>query len=146
MITGALHKWIGKNNIHDELSLYSFSWLYGATVQKEGLVFEKGGSFFFSAYNADFLKRIIQGIKSNPEINDRLNIRKIIIQEDPEFGEEHTFYAASPILVKRNIEKNDIHFTYDQIESDVYMTETIKRKLKAAGLSEENISVKFDHK
>lgn len=29
ILTGAIHKWIGKNEIHDELSLYSFSWLNG---------------------------------------------------------------------------------------------------------------------
>lgn len=26
-LTGALHKWLGENEVHDELSLYSFGWL-----------------------------------------------------------------------------------------------------------------------
>ncbi len=144
MLTGALHKWLGKNNIHDELSLCSFSWLSGATALKQGLVFDKGASFFISGFEPEALKKIIKGIKSEPEIDNGLIVNEIILQETPGFLNEQIFYAASPILVKRNINHKDVHFTYDQIECDAYMTETIKRKLKFAGLPENKISIKFD--
>lgn len=26
-LTGAIHKWLGKNDLHDKISLYSFGWL-----------------------------------------------------------------------------------------------------------------------
>ena len=29
-LTGTLHKWLGQNDLHDKISLYSFSWLRGS--------------------------------------------------------------------------------------------------------------------
>ena len=33
MLTGALHHWLGWNEAHDDLSLYSFGWLQGGKVR-----------------------------------------------------------------------------------------------------------------
>ena len=38
-LIGSFHKWMGWNEIHDEISLYSLSWLQGGKMNKDGLVF-----------------------------------------------------------------------------------------------------------
>ncbi len=41
LLTGVVHKWLGWNQEHGDLSLYSFSRLEGARTAKDGLLFEK---------------------------------------------------------------------------------------------------------
>jgi CRISPR/Cas system endoribonuclease Cas6 (RAMP superfamily) len=33
-LTGAFHKWLGANDLHDRLSLYSLSWLYEGRARR----------------------------------------------------------------------------------------------------------------
>lgn len=39
ILTGVFHKWIGQNEIHNKISLYSFSWLSGGPLTKMVLPF-----------------------------------------------------------------------------------------------------------
>ena len=144
ILTGTLHKWIGINTIHDAISLYSFSWLNGGEATKGGLRFFREASFFISAHNSEFLKHVIQGIQTDPTILNGLAVSNIIIQEDPVFNNETKFYFASPIFIKRNENNREIHYTFNEKESDIYLTETLKTKLKMAGLNSENVAVEFD--
>lgn len=43
-LTGAIHKWIGRNGVHDATSLYSFSWLQGGRRTGAGLRFERAAA------------------------------------------------------------------------------------------------------
>ncbi|MEG1821282.1 MAG: hypothetical protein RR201_03485, partial [Malacoplasma sp.] len=37
---GVIHKWLGNNEIHNKISLYSFSWFFGGTmIDKQGFTF-----------------------------------------------------------------------------------------------------------
>lgn len=38
-LIGAFHKWMGWNEVHDEISLYSLSWLQGGKMFKDGFNF-----------------------------------------------------------------------------------------------------------
>lgn len=143
-LTGALHKWIGKNKIHDSLSLYSFSWLKGGQAKKDGLLFESGASFFISMYDNILLKKVIEGIREKPDINYGLEVTDVLIQEDEEFGTRHTFYAASPILIKRRLNGKIKHYTWDDDKAGELLTETLQNKLDTAGIEGENVNVKFD--
>ncbi len=144
-LTGALHKWIGKNNLHDDrLSLYSFSWLNGGNALKQGLRFEHGAHFFISVHDQHLLRNIIQGVRENPEIAFGLVVNEIIIQEDPIFEYEHKFMAASPIFIKRKIDGKENHFEFHDKKSSVLLTETLQNKLRKAGLNDADVSVQFD--
>lgn len=144
-LTGALHKWIGKNNLHDErLSLYSFSWLFGGTALKNGLRFESGAQFFISVHDQQLLKSIIQGVRKEPKIAFGLDVNEVIIQEDPVFEKEQKFMTASPIFIKRTIEGKERHFEFHEMESSVLLTETLQNKLRKAGLDDAGVSVRFD--
>lgn len=145
MITGIIHKWIGHNEIHNQTSMYSFSWLSGGRKKGEFLIFDNETSFEFSAHDNEIVKRLIRGIQANPEINYGLKVSEILLMETPNFTNKQTFYVSSPVLVKRTDEKKkEIHFTYDQLESDSWLTETLKRKLQRAGLDDGNVQVSFD--
>lgn len=144
IITGAVHKWIGRNDVHDDISLYSFSWLMGGVASKGGLRFPNGGRFFVSSYDVDLLKRMIQGIQTDSTIGQGLNVKEVLIQEQPAFQQEETFFCASPVLIKRRDGESEKHYTFKDKESDDYLTETLQTKLIKAGLSGEGVSVRFD--
>lgn len=145
MITGVIHKWIGQNEIHNQTSMYSFSWLSGGRKKGDHLIFDNETSFEFSAYDGEVVKRLIRGIQANPEMNYGLTVSEILLMETPNFTNKQTFYVSSPVLVKRTDEKRkEIHFTYNQLESDAWLTETLKRKLQKAGLDDRNVQVTFD--
>lgn len=143
-LTGSLHKWIGKNNIHDSLSLYSFSWLQGGITNKDGLLFESGASFFISMFDNNLLKKVIEGIREKPDINYGLEVKDVFIQENQGFGSHQTFHAASPILVKRRINGNIKHYEWNEEETGYLLTETLQNKLKSAGIEVEGVKVQFD--
>lgn len=146
MLTGSFHKWMGKNSVHDKTSLYSFSWLTGGRVVKNGIKFDQNGSFFISAHNPEIIKELIRGIKNDPYLGSGLHVQEIAIAQDLENFDQtkRLFYAASPILVKRSDESREIHFHYDDPQSDILLTETLKYKLRVAGLPDEGVSVAFD--
>ncbi len=142
-LTGSLHKWIGKNSLHDDISLYSFSWFSGEKLINKGLFFPEGAKFFISTPDHELIKKIIEGIKKTPDMAFGMKVQEIIMQPDPEFGNSRIFHPASPILVKRIKDNNTIHYTYENKESNNYLTETLKNKLKKAGKDNENIKVEF---
>jgi len=144
MLTGSLHKWIGKNDLHDNLSLYSFSWLQNAKKVKDGFDFPDGSSYFISAYDSLLIKEIIKGIQHDPEIGKGLFVKEIIIQEDPLFNSQERFLLASPVFIKRNSEGKDIHYSFKDEKSSQYLTETLSNKLVNAGLTNQGVNVSFD--
>lgn len=144
-LVGAFHKWAGRNDFHDDgLSLYSLSWLAGGYGAKTGLSFENGASWFISSPETDLLKRIIAGIQEDPSVAFGMSVEEIIIQETPQFSSYCKFFLASPILIKRKIGEDVMHFRYDDENVDELMTLTLKSKLLKVGLVEEGVTVKFD--
>jgi CRISPR-associated endoribonuclease Cas6 len=143
-LVGALHKWLGKNEWHNQISLYSFSWLKGGTRGNNGLYFPRGADWFISSYDMPLVKRLIQGIQNDPIINYGLVVNGVTIQEDPDFKEIHSFTLASPVLIKRNDGEKTRHFLFSDKESDELLTETLTTKLEKAGLNTSGIRVAFN--
>ena len=83
------------------------------------------------------------GIQNDPQIGLGLDVKDITIQNDPEFEGESLFYCGSPILIKRRIDDKEVHLTFKQDEANEFLTETLKTKLKRAGLSSDGVQVKF---
>lgn len=145
-LVGALHKWLGNNNIHGSLSLYSFSWLKNGRKSGKTLDFRNGGLWHISFYDEDLMKKLIAGIRTDPEINFGMRVTEITLRNTPEFGEEETFMLDSPVLVKRikEGEKNEKHYTFSDPEANGLLTETLRHKLTKAGLGDRKIEVIFD--
>ncbi len=144
-LTGAIHKWLGKDNAeHDGLSLYSFSWLQNVITKKSGLDLVRDSYFFISAHNDELVKRLLKGIMQYPEVCSGSSISEVQIVDAPAFQTGQTFFTASPVFVKRRVDNNEKHITYEDASSGLYLTETLKKKLQAANLSSEGVTIKFD--
>lgn len=146
LLTGVLHKWIGPNNIHDKISLYSFSRLQGAKTVDGGFDFPQGATFFISCWDNQLAKSIVSGIQETPEMFSGIKAIEIILQENPEMSEKTTFYVGSPIFIKRDLEPGKKkHYLFDDPESPKLMKETLETKMKVAGLPlDETFKIQFD--
>jgi len=147
-LVGAFHKWLGENELHDDMSLYSLSWLEGGKMRqdKRGLNFQYGATFFISAPSHDLLKDFISGVfQKGTHIRWGMHVQEINMKVTPTFGEKARFVAQSPIFIKRWIaeEQNQKYYLHGDAESNRLMTETLQSKLTRQGLSTD-VSVVFD--
>jgi len=144
LLTGTIHKWLGWNEEHGEVSLYSFSQLEGGKATPQGLRFERGTSFFFSSYNTNLVKKLIGGIQTDPTMFYGLTVLEVIIQEDPDFAGRQLFYVASPIFIKRKVEDRINHILFDDPLAGTYLKETLQTKMKEAGILDNTLDVRFE--
>ena len=145
-LTGALHNWLGPGNKeHDELSLYSFSWLQGSKSAQGGLIYPNGANLFLSFFKKEPISRIVKGILDDPEIGYGMSVTEVSIREIPNFSNKERFNVASPVFIKRdNHDGKDRHILYTDEESDACLTETLVHKLKVAELDHFGVKVSFD--
>lgn len=144
-LVGAFHKWLGENELHDDISLYSLSWLSRGIPNRGGLNFPNGSTFFVSAPDPQLLTALIQGMFKGQDICWGMEVREANIAKTPDFGNKQTFIAQSPILIQRKAEgdKHQQYFFPSDPESNGFLTETLQSKLERAGLSTD-VSVAFD--
>ncbi len=143
-LIGVFHKWMGWNTIHDEISLYSLSWLQGGKMVKEGFNFTNGAKWFVSFWNENMAKQLIMNAMKNPEVCCGMQVKEIQIQDTPQFGSKEKFIASSPIFIRKYDEnRKAIHLTYKDKDADIYLSETLYKKMKTADLKYE-VNVQFD--
>jgi CRISPR-associated endoribonuclease Cas6 len=144
-LTGAIHKWLGNNEHHGALSLYSFSWFENVTTRKNtGIMLNDNSYFFISAYKEELIKQIIRGIMKDPSLCFGCEVAEIQIRDTPAFSSKEKFFIGSPVFIKRRFDNREQHITFDHPRCNDYLTETLQKKLKAANLPFENIKVRFD--
>ncbi len=143
-LVSTFHKWLGKNAIHDDISLYSLSWLDGGKGYKNGLSFKSGACWFISSPNVDMIKKLLKGIQDDPEVAFGMFVKEVVVRETPEFSSRVRFNVSTPVLIKRTVNDHEIHYTFNDENVNQLLTETLKSKLKKAGLSIDNINVSFD--
>jgi len=149
-LTGALHKWLGQNELHDGLSLYSFGWLKNAQVRNGYLHFPKGCIWNLSFSDDSIIKKIIAGIMDASEVAYGLLVKEVRIQEPPEFGASYGFRTdGSAIVVRRQRDDNTREYLlWDNLAADAALTGILRRKLEMAGFTgpDLNVSVSFDRR
>lgn len=143
-LVSAFHKWIGKNNIHDEISLYSLSWLQGGKSVKNGLSFKYGAEWQVSSYDPELLKSVIKGIRDAPQVSFGMEVRNVTIVNVPNFRESEKFYLNSPVFLKRSMNDRSKFYLYNDKESDELMTQTMISKMKKANVDHEGLKISFD--
>lgn len=144
-LTGALHKWIGAGNKeHNALSLYSFSWLQNVEATSTGVQLTGDAYFFISTYNDSLIRQIVKGILQDPSVCFGASVSDIQIAEDREFSVQEKFLVASPVFIKRRIENEEKHITYEDSRSSEFLTETLKKKLTVKNLAAEGLQIRFD--
>lgn len=144
LLTGTIHKWLGWNEEHGDISLYSFSRLEGGKKGKNGLSFEKGSSFFFSSYDDNLIKNLIRGIQNEPEMFHGLIVSEIIILENPDLSTQELFHVASPIFIKRKIDEKVEHILFNDLRANQYLKETLITKMTKAGIIDETLEIAFE--
>lgn len=146
LLAGVLHKWFGKNDFHDDISLYSFSGLRGADATKNGLNFKNGASFFISCWSADMAKHLVKGIQESPAMFSGLKVKEIILQENPDLLKITYFQLGSPIYIQRNMENmNKKFYYYDDVESGELLKSTLEHKMTLAGMDlDDTLEISFD--
>ncbi|TWV12426.1 CRISPR-associated endoribonuclease Cas6 [Bacteroidaceae bacterium HV4-6-C5C] len=142
---GTLHKWLGKNQLHDFMSLYSFSWLMNGKITEEGFSFEKGARWFVSFYDESYVKEVIKSILNEPEMFLGLTVTDVNIEEKANLEQQNHFRLASPIFIKRKIGDNIQFYTFQDAEANDLLVETIKHKMESANLPvDETLKISFD--
>ena len=139
-----LHSWLGQNEHHDAISLYSFGNIFGRYELNGGLKFPKGANWFLSFWDSRIGKEVIDKIMKDPAFIYGMEIKSVEIQNDPNFGDNYKFWLSSPVLIRKYTEDGKcIHLTYKDSEADEYLTATMKRKLQQADLNDD-VKVSFD--
>lgn len=147
---GVIHKWLGNNEMHDKISLYSFSWLMnGRMIQNKGYDFPEGATLFISFYENIYLNELIKSILIDPNMFCGMSVTEVTIADQPVFNEgAQRFRLASPILIKRAKEvggRESKFYLFKDDASNAFMTETLKHKMQEAGLPEdESLRIEFD--
>ncbi len=144
LLVGTIHKWLGWNELHGNVALFSFSRLEKGENTKDGLKLGKYSSLFFSAHDKEIIKSLIRGIQNDPEMFNSLMVSEIILEEDPDLSNRDYFYIASPVLVKRKEGERNRHFLFKEPESDTWLKETLLTKMKLAGLEDDTLEIQFD--
>lgn len=137
------HEWIGKNKLHDRISLYSLSWLSTGKRVKNGLNFPNGTEWFISSYDENIIKKTIKGIQANPEVAFGMFVKELSISHTPNFSTNERFQVATPVFIKRNIGQEQKYYYFKDEEANQLLTETLQNKLKKANL-DTNVQVRFD--
>ncbi|MFT3740387.1 MAG: CRISPR-associated endoribonuclease Cas6 [Breznakibacter sp.] len=144
LLTGTIHKWLGQNNEHGSVSLYSFSRLAGGKATPQGIHFERGTSFYFSASDVNLIKRMIEGIRTTPGMFAGLTVTDVAIQEDPDLSVRELFHVGSPIFIKRRDGNKIEHVLYDDKQAGDFLKETLQTKMELAGVANEPFQIRFD--
>jgi CRISPR-associated endoribonuclease Cas6 len=146
-LTGAFHKWLGDNKHHDEISLYSLSWLIGGTARDGNLEFPNGAQWFISAHDDSLIRKIEDSALLNPEVCFGMKVIKMIEQNTPNFGSYYVFKVGSPVLAKSAmIERKVKHYIFSDSEAEDVLTATLRHKMDVAGLPAQHkqVTARFD--
>lgn len=137
------HRWLPENDIHDDISLYSLSWLHGAKATDGGLMFPQGATWSVGFHDERVAKHLLIGVLRHPETTFGMKTIDAQIIETPEFPTEKRFALASPALIKYFDGSTIKHLTFEDERADEVMTATMRTKLHTAVLSDD-ISIRFD--
>ena len=145
-LTGVIHRWLGVNELHDKISLYSISFLLGGTITKNGFDFKNGAKWAISFFEDKYTKQLIASILENPEVICGMYVQDIVIAETSYRENEGLFLLNSPICIKRTDSNRKIKFyTFEDSESGNLMRETLLHKMQEAGLEkDDSLSIEFD--
>lgn len=145
LLTGTIHKWIGRaNEVHGKSGQYSFSWLQNTVANKNGINLEQDAYFFISSWNVEFIKRIVGNILNDPTLFNGVTVYDVQIQDTPTFTGTERLLMASPVLLKLKEGEQIRHVTLDDDDFEQVLTDSLKRKLEKVGLPSDGVEIRLD--
>jgi len=147
-LNGYLHKVLGSNNVyHDDISLYSTSFLHGGKISKNKkyLDFPHGAIWYISSPDNQFIANFINNVYQNTDFafGMELNGVDIVKIEIVNEGDYYLFHTKSPILLKqKDFEtRKNIYFTY---EDDFKTTSELMKSIILKKAKKAEIDIKND--
>ena len=72
-------------------------------------------------------------------------VKDIIIGDNPDLSDKDNFMLGSPVFVRRGIEGKDIHYSYEDVNVGRLMEETLRNKMRKAGIPDDaTLQIEFD--
>jgi CRISPR-associated endoribonuclease Cas6 len=69
----------------------------------------------------------------------------VTIKTNPDLTHKTLFRCASPIFIRRDEDGRDIHYTYKDENAGKLLEETLRHKMKLAGLDDDDsLKIRFD--
>lgn len=148
-LNGYLHKIIGENNeYHDDISLYSSSFLYDGKMSKDkkSLDFKNGATWFISSIDDKLITTIAKNIYNNVNFAYGMELSGVkLVDEIPMLKgrNEYTVYPKSPVLLKqKDFENNkNVYYTF---EDDVKITSKIMKNILLKKINKSNVDISED--
>ena len=145
LLTGAIHKWLGKDNSeHGQTGVLSFSWLQNTKATKEGINLSNNSFLFISAWDDSIIKKIVSGILDDPTMFCGIKVNGVQIANAPEFENSTRFLMASPVLLKWRDDGDLRYVTIEDEDFEEQLNINFKNKLQNAGLDTEGIKISID--
>jgi CRISPR-associated endoribonuclease Cas6 len=143
----ALHSWLGPNDIHDDLSLYSIGWLKGGEKLGRGLHFPQGATWNLGFYDSDLGWELAKGILKNKKLAYGMIVEKVLEIPTPQFESPMRFGVDGLVLVRDKRDDGSREcILWNDIRSDILLTDRLIQKMKKAGLDSKHhaVKVRFD--
>lgn len=145
LLTGAIHKWLGKDNSeHGQTGVLSFSWLQNTKATKEGINLSNNSFLFISAWDDSIIKKIVSGILDDPTMFCGIKVSGVQIANTPGFKNSTSFLMASPVLLKWRDNGALRYVTIEDEDFEEKLNINFKNKLQNAGLDTEGIKISID--
>lgn len=145
LLTGVIHKWIGKDNkIHGKSGHYSFSWIQNTIANKKGINLNEDAYFFIGTYEESLLKQIIKGVLEDPNMFHGVKVIDVQIKNIPNFNSSEKFLMASPVLLKMKEGNKSKHVTIEDANFEEVLTDSFKNKLNKANLLSDGVSIRLN--
>jgi CRISPR-associated endoribonuclease Cas6 len=146
-LRAALHNWLGPNDIHEDLSLYSLGWLKGGEKVGRSLYFPQGATWNLGFYDSDLGWKLAKGIIKDKHLAYGMTVEKALEVSAPRFESPMRFAVDGAVLVRDNRTDGSRECVlWNDIRSEVLLTEKLIQKMKKAGLDERHhtVKVRFD--
>ncbi|MCC5935326.1 MAG: CRISPR-associated endoribonuclease Cas6 [Candidatus Cyclonatronum sp.] len=137
-LCGIFHHWLGPNELHDMLSLYSLGWLRSGRASGGGLWFSEGTSWDIGIHNDAIAERLVRGLLLKDFRFYGMEIRRVTPLAPPDFSSgRHRFLSDSPVLLRRvEDDQSRTHVTFKDPDSSRILQQRIRRKAEEAQLPE----------
>ncbi len=144
---GALHKWLGKNPLHDGMSLYSFGRLRGGEKIGNHLYFPQGTSWMVSFHDSEQAWQVARGILRDERFAFGMIVSEVLEVPTPRFDSKVRLATDGEIIVRsKRTDGSREYLLWSDEQSSEGMTRLLRKKLQAAGYGEthQGVTVQFD--
>lgn len=147
ILCGIFHHWLGPNELHSMLSLYSLGWLQGKSVSNNGLHFPEGAVWDIGIHNDLIAERLVKGLLLKEFNFYGMRITRVSRLDFPATDEtKHRFLAGSPIMLRKvEDDGSRTHVTFASPDSEIILNRIIRKKAEEADFKEgKELKIRFD--